>query len=165
MTRLALYINYFVFAILLNSVGIVILKAQKVYGVDELQASVLEFFKDMPIAIVSFLVASFLPRIGYKKAMMIALALVTVACLYMYLGNSFIAAKVLFACVGASFALIKVSVYSVIGLVTEDERAHNSLMSSVEGVFMFGVTLGYFLFPAFNNESDPDSWLLSLIHI
>ena len=45
--KLALYLNYFVFAILLNSVGIVILKAQKNYGVDELQASVLEAFKGL----------------------------------------------------------------------------------------------------------------------
>tara|TARA_Y100000385_G_scaffold291515_1_gene369978 strand:+ start:3550 stop:3771 length:222 start_codon:yes stop_codon:yes gene_type:complete len=58
--KASLYINYFVFAILLNSVGIVILKAQNVYGVDEVQASILEAFKDMPIAIVSFLLASFL---------------------------------------------------------------------------------------------------------
>jgi len=159
MVRLSLYINYFIFAILLNSVGIVILKAQKVYGVDEIQASSLEFFKDMPIAIVSFLIASFLPRIGYKKAMLMALGLVTFACMYMYFGNNFIAAKVLFACVGAAFALIKVSVYSVIGLVTEDQKGHNSLMSSIEGVFMFGIALAYFLFPAFNNESDPNSWL------
>jgi len=159
MVRLSLYINYFVFAILLNSVGIVILKAQNVYGVDELQASILEAFKDMPIAIVSFLIASFLPRIGYKKAMLFALGLVTFACIYMYYGNSFVAAKVLFASVGASFALIKVSVYSVIGLVTEDEKGHNSLMSSIEGVFMFGIALAYFLFPYFNSASDPDAWL------
>jgi len=159
MVRLSLYINYFVFAILLNSVGIVILKSQNVYGVDELQASILEAFKDLPIAIVSFFIASFLPRIGYKKAMLIALGLVTFACLYMYFGNSFIAAKVLFACVGAAFALIKVSVYSVIGLVTEDESEHNSLMSSIEGVFMFGIALAYFLFPAFNSDGDPDAWL------
>jgi len=136
MVRLSLYINYFVFAILLNSVGIVILKAQNVYGVDELQASILEAFKDMPIAIVSFLIASFLPRIGYKKAMLFALGLVTFACIYMYYGNSFVAAKVLFASVGASFALIKVSVYSVIGLVTEDEKGHNSLMSFLSMIFL-----------------------------
>jgi fucose permease len=157
--KLSLYINYFVFAILLNSVGIVILKSQKIYGVDEVQASILELFKDMPIAIVSFLIASFLPRIGYKKAMLIALAIVFVACLGMYIGNSFWAAKLLFASVGVAFALIKVSVYSTIGLITNNEKEHNSLMSSIEGVFMFGIALAYFLFPAFNNESSPDSWL------
>ncbi|HMU05692.1 MAG TPA: MFS transporter, partial [Saprospiraceae bacterium] len=146
--KLSLYINSFVFAILLNSVGIVILKSQKVYGVDEVQASILELFKDMPIAIVSFLIASFLPRIGYKNAMMAALAIVTFACLGMYWGNSFWSAKMLFASVGVSFALIKVSVYATIGLVTNGEKEHNSLMSSIEGVFMFGIALAYFLFPA-----------------
>ncbi len=156
--KLSLFINYFVFAILLNSVGIVILKSQKVYGVDEVQASTLELFKDLPIAIVSFLIASFLPRIGYKRAMLIALGLVTVACISMYFGNSFASAQILFATVGVSFALIKVSVYSVIGLVTEGEKEHNSLMSRIEGFFMFGIALAYFLFPAFNTI-DPDAWL------
>lgn len=157
--KLSLFINYFVFAILLNSVGIVILKSQKIYGVDELQASTLELFKDLPIAIVSFLIASFLPRIGYKNAMLTALGLVTLACLGMYWGNSFWSAKMLFAAVGISFALIKVSVYSTIGLITNGQKEHNSLMSSIEGVFMFGIALAYFLFPAFNDESNPDSWL------
>lgn len=154
-----MYLNYFVFAILLNSVGIVILKSQANYGVDELQASILEAFKDLPIAIVSFLVASFLPRIGYKKAMLIGLGLVTFACISMYFGNSFSAAKILFATVGVSFALIKVSVYSLIGTVTENQKEHNSLMSSIEGVFMIGIALAYFLFPAFNSETNPDAWL------
>lgn len=155
----AMYLNYFVFAILLNSVGIVILKAQRNYGVDELEASILEAFKDLPIAIVSFLVASFLPIIGYKRAMLIGLGLVYVACITMYFGNSFATAKLLFATVGVSFALIKVSVYSLIGTVTENQQEHNSLMSSIEGVFMIGIALAYFLFPAFNSETNPDAWL------
>ncbi len=157
--KIALYINYFVFAMLLNSVGIVILKAQKLYGVDEVQASLLELFKDMPIAIVSFLVASFLPRLGYKKAMLIGLGIVTIACLGMYFGNNFTSAKLLFLSVGISFALIKVSVYSTIGLLTETQQEHNSMMSSIEGVFMFGITFAYFLFPMFNQESNPESWI------
>ena len=157
--KLAMYLNYFVFAILLNSVGIVILKAQSNFGVDEVQASALEAFKDLPIAIVSFFIASFLPRIGYKKAMLIGLALVTMACIGMYFGNSFAAAKILFATVGVSFALIKVSVYSLIGTLTDNQKEHNSLMSSIEGIFMIGIALAYFLFPAFNSATNPDVWL------
>ena len=157
--KLSLYTNYFVFAILLNSVGIVILKSQNVYGVDEVMASTLELFKDLSIAIVSFFVASQLPAIGYKKAMLAALLLVTAATLGMYFGNSFLSAKILFAAVGTSFALIKVSVYSVIGQVTNSEKEHNSLMSSIEGVFMFGIALAYFIFPAFNKDDDHNSWL------
>jgi MFS transporter, FHS family, glucose/mannose:H+ symporter len=157
--KLSLYINYFVFAILLNSVGIVILKSVNNFGVDEVQASNLELFKDLPIAIVSFVIASFLPRIGYKKAMMIALLIVMVACINMYLGNSFLSAKLLFAGVGVAFALIKVSVYSLIGLLTKTPSEHNSFMSSIEGFFMLGIAVAYFLFPAFNNVNEPNAWL------
>ncbi len=157
--KISLYLNYFVFAILLNSVGILILKSLENYGVNEVQASALEWFKDLPIAIVSFIVASFLPRIGYKKAMLAALLLSMLACIYMYFGNSFWSAKILFASVGVSFALIKVSVYSVIGLLTNSPKEHNSFMSSIEGFFMIGIALAYFLFPAFNSNDDPDAWL------
>jgi fucose permease len=91
--------------------------------------------------------------------MLIGLALVSVACISMYFGNSFTAAKILFATVGVSFALIKVSVYSLIGTITENQQEHNSMMSSIEGVFMIGIALAYFLFPAFNSDTNPDSWL------
>jgi fucose permease len=156
--KISIYLNYFVFAILLNSVGIVIAKSINVYGVSESQASLLEAFKDLPIAIVSFFIASFLPRFGYKKAMLTALAIVFFGCLVMVFGNSFVYTKVLFLSIGVSFALIKLSVYSLIGLVTETRAEHSSLMSSIEGFFMVGIALAYILFPFFYSD-DPNSWL------
>ena len=114
--KISIYLNYFVFAILLNSVGIVIEKSIDVYKVTESQASILEAFKDLPIAFVSFLVASFLPRFGYKKAMLVALVIVFFGCLQIIFGNSFFYTKILFLTIGVSFALIKLSVYSLIGI-------------------------------------------------
>lgn len=105
--KLSLFLNYFVFAILLNSVGTVILQVQGNFGISESSASVLEAFKDLSIALVSFLVASFITRIGYKNSMLIALAFVTLACAAMPSLPSFAMTKVLFAVVGTSFALIK----------------------------------------------------------
>lgn len=157
--KLSLYLNYFVFAILLNSVGILIQKSINAYGVDEVQASSLEAFKDLSIAFVSFLVGSFLPRLGFKKGMLIALALVFVGCLGMYWGNSFATVQILFACVGISFAIIKVSVYTLIGLVTDNEKEHNSLLSSVESFFMIGIATGFVVFPLFYSDTNPDAWL------
>jgi MFS transporter, FHS family, glucose/mannose:H+ symporter len=157
--KLSLYINYFVFAILLNSVGILIQKSQKVYHVDEVAASSLEAFKDLSIAFVSFLVGSFLPRLGYKRGMLIALALVFAGCLGMYAGNSFLSVQLLFACVGISFAVIKVSVYSVIGLVTSNDNEHKSLLSSIESIFMIGIASGLIVFPLFYSDTDPNAWL------
>ncbi|MCA0132507.1 MFS transporter [Winogradskyella alexanderae] len=157
--KLSIYLNYFVFAILLNSVGIVIAKSINVYGVVESDASLLEAFKDLPIAFVSFLVASFLPRFGYKRAMLVALVIVFFGCLGMYFGNTFDTAKILFLTVGVSFALIKLSVYSLIGVVTDTPKEHSALMSSVEGFFMVGIASAYFLFPAFYSDTDPNAWL------
>lgn len=65
--KLSLYLNYFVFAILLNSVGILIQKSINTYHVDEVMASSLEAFKDLSIAFVSFLVGSFYHGLGIKR--------------------------------------------------------------------------------------------------
>jgi len=159
--KASLFLNYFVFAILLNSVGTVILQVQNNYGVSPGEASVLEGFKDLSIAIVSFLLSSFITRWGYKNAMLAALALVTVTCFVVPLAPSFWATKLLFAAVGSSFALIKMSVYGTIGLVTKDEKEHISLMSFIESFFMVGIFAGYFLFSAFVDDSNLQSttWL------
>lgn len=157
--KLCLYLNYFVFAILLNSVGILIQRSIKVYHVDELQASSLEAFKDLSIAFVSFFVGSFLPRLGYKRGMLLALALVFAGSLGMYFGNSFTSVRILFACVGISFAVVKVSVYSMIGLITANDREHKSLLSAIESLFMVGNAAAYIAFPFFYSDTDPDAWL------
>jgi len=157
--KLSLYLNYFVFAILLNSVGILIQKSINTYHVDELKASSLEAFKDLSIAFVSFFVGSFLPRLGYKKGMLVALALVFAGCLGMYFGNSFTSVRILFACVGISFAVIKVSVYSMVGLVTSDDKEHKSMLSSIESFFMIGIATAFVVFPQFYSDTDPDAWL------
>ena len=157
--KFTLFLNYFVFAILLNSVGILIQKSQNRYHVDEVTASSLEAFKDLSIAFVSFLIGSFLPRLGYKKGMLMALALVFAGCLGMYWGNSFTSVRILFACVGISFAVIKVSVYSMIGLITNNDKEHKSVLSSVESFFMIGIAAGFIAFPLFYSDTDPNAWL------
>ncbi len=158
--KLSLFLNYFVFAILLNSVGTVILQVQNNYGITQSDASVLEAFKDLTIAAVSFLVASYIVRIGYKKSMLIALAFVSIACLLMALFPSFGMTKLLFAAVGASFALIKVSVFATIGLVTSNKKDHASFMNFIESFFMVGILTGYFIFSAFvdNNNAQSTTW-------
>lgn len=168
--RLSLLLTYFVFAILLNSVGTVILQVIHTYQISKEAASVLEGFKDIPIAVVSFIIASYLPRLGYKTALQIALVLVTLACVMMPLIPAFWTTKLLFLTVGASFALVKVSVYASIGVVTNTKAEHASLLNFIEGGFMLGVLSGYWLFSAFMDPAAPESggwlqvyWLLALL--
>ncbi|MEI9806429.1 MAG: MFS transporter [Bacteroidota bacterium] len=155
--KLSLFLNYFVFAILLNSVGTVILQVQNNFGISKGSASTLEAFKDLSIAIASFLIASYVVRIGYKKTMLTALALVSVMCLIMPSTGSFVMTKLLFATVGVSFALIKVTVFATLSLVTKTRNEHLSLMSFLESFFMVGVLAGYFIFSAFVDNDNPGS--------
>ena len=157
--KLSLYLNYFVFAMLLNSVGILIQKSINTYHVDELSASSLEAFKDLSIAFVSFLIGSFLPRLGYKRGMLISLALVFTGCIQMYFGNSFTSVRILFACVGISFAVVKVSVYSLVGLLVNNDKEHKGFLSSIESFFMIGIAVAFAGFPLFYSETDPNAWL------
>jgi fucose permease len=167
---LALFLIYFVFAILLNSVGTVILQVINTYGVDKSAASTLEAFKDLPIAVVSFVLASSMPHIGYRRAMLAALGIVACATLAMPLLPGFATAKLLFLCVGVAFALVKVSVYASVGLVSHDGKQHAGTMNLLEGFFMVGVLSAYWIFGAFIDSGNPGStgwlnvyWLLSCL--
>lgn len=154
--KLSLFLNFFVCAILLNSVGIVILQVINNYQINEVSASILEACKDLTIAIVSFAVAAYLPKFGYRRSMLFALFLLMIACMAMPLLNNFLMTKLLFVAVGISFALIKVSVYSSVGIITDGEQQHASLMSLLEGIFQIGVLVGYWVFSFFVTQGN---WL------
>ncbi len=159
--KLSLFINYFVFAVLLNSVGTVILQVQDSYGVSESGASVLEAFKDLSIAVGSLLLASFIARLGYRRSMLGGLAIVGLACLAMPQLPAFWMNKLMFAATGVSFALVKISVFATLGLVTTGRKEHASLMNFLEAFFMVGVLSGYFIFSGFVDDLHPGStsWL------
>jgi fucose permease len=164
----ALALIYMVFAILLNSVGTVILQSIFTFGIDKPEASSLERYKDLSIAFTSFLVASFIPLMGYRRSMMLALAIVGGACILMPLYPNFLTTRLLFACVGISFAIAKVGVYSSIGLLTADKTAHSRLTNIIEGLFMVGVLAGNWIFSAYVDAAHPGNpvwfnvyWLLA----
>lgn len=160
--KLSLICNYIIFAILLNSVGVVILQVINDFGVNPESASVLEAYKDLSIAIGSFILASYIPKFGYKNAMIAGLSIVIAGSIMMALFGSFGMSQLLYAMVGVSFALIKVSVYSTVGLITNNSNDHASFMSILEGFFMVGVLSGFWLFGYFidiANSHETLSWL------
>ena len=159
--KFALFINYALFAILLNSVGTVILQVQLTYSVLESDAASLEAYKDLSIAVASFIATSLGLRFGFRKSMILALMAVAVTTLSMPLFPNFSMNKLMFAVTGVSFALVKVSTYSVIGQITDGKKQHASLLSFIESFFMVGIFFSYFLFSWFVDDSNSGSteWL------
>lgn len=159
--KAALALNYIVFAMLMNSIGPVILQVQHTFGATKAQASILDACHSAAAILVSILIAAQLPRLGCRRAMLCALGVIAIVCLLMPSLDSFTAFKLLFAATGAGFAVIKMTGMTTIGLITRGEKAHASLMSFLGGFFSAGVFAGYFLFAAFIDEANPSSpaWL------
>ncbi|MBC7831446.1 MAG: MFS transporter [Hyphomicrobium sp.] len=159
--KVAIALSYLIFAVLLNSVGTVILQSTEYFRVSKLAASTLEAAKDLPIALVSFLVAVWLPRFGLRRGIIAGLSVVGLACAAMPVADAFWATRLLFVAIGISFAVVKVSTYASVGLLTATPRDHASLLNVIEGVFMLGVLGGSWLFSAFIDAGDPASprWL------
>ncbi len=135
----AMLLTYFTYGMLLNTVGTVILQSMASLGVTKGQAGWFDGFKDISIAGVSFLTASYLPRLGLKRALQVGLALSALACVAVRMVPSYAALCLHFMLIGTSFAFVKVAIYTLIGHVTEDGRSHASLASIIEGGFMIGV--------------------------
>jgi MFS transporter, FHS family, glucose/mannose:H+ symporter len=156
---IALAATYALYGILLNSVGTVILQSITSFAVSKTAGSILEACKDLTIAVVSFCLASSLPRIGYRRALIVGLLLLGAGCAAMPLLHSFAMTALSFVITGATFGLAKVVVYGTIGLVAPERHRHASLTGFIEGVFMAGVLSGYWLFSAFIDPQSPLAWL------
>ena len=65
--------------------------------------------------------------------------------------------KLQFLVVGVAFAAVKTSIYVIVGLVTEDARAHASVTSTFEGIFTLGVLSSFWLFSLFIDPKAPRS--------
>jgi fucose permease len=144
--KLTLALIYMVFAILLTSVGIVISGVIADYGVADTVAAMLEGFKDLSVALISFLLASYVPRFGYKRTLVAGLLGVTLVCILVAAVAGFWVTPVLFAVIGASFALMKTAIYATVGLISRSAAEHTSTMNTLEGIYPVGAVLGPQLF-------------------
>ncbi len=144
-----LLFSFFMPAILLNTVGAVILNLVNEMHVSMGPASWLEAFKDMSILISALILSSFLPSFGYKKSLMVGIALELIGCLIIAMHPSIITARIFFVFCGIGFGLIKPAVYASVGLFFEDPSKHAGFVSLMEGVFMGGCLLGMWIYSFF----------------
>lgn len=152
---LVLALCYAVYAILLNSVGTVILQSIASFHVEKLTASTLEAFKDLTIAVTSFTLAAQVPRMGLKTAMLLSLAIAATGCLMAAVAQQFWAMRALFFCIGLGFGLMKVAVYAAIGQFTASASSHARMLGIVESLFMVAVVASAWIFALFIDPAQP----------
>ncbi|HEY8994213.1 MAG TPA: MFS transporter, partial [Lacunisphaera sp.] len=155
--KLCMFLNYCAYAIQLNSVGIAVLQTQRSFGVTVVQASTLAAYKGVGILLGALVAGSFLKRIGYKRAMLIALGASAAVLVAVPLFVSFPSVKIVFLVTGLCYGLMKVALYSTVGLIAPGKQEHASLLSFVESFYKIGSLLTFVVFAAFTNNEDPHS--------
>lgn len=158
-----LLLTYFVLTLLIGSVGVVILQVQQSFAVSATQAAFLEPSKDISAALASFFLASRLVVFGLKRTLLIGVAVLALACFVLPSVPAYLTSLLMFSLTGVIFAVSKIAMFAIIGLVTHDPKQHASTMGLFEAFFMFAVLFMYYTFGFFVDDSDPSglSWMRS----
>ena len=144
--QLGLALNLIVFATVLNSVGIVVERSISEWHIAKSIGGTLEGCKDLTIAFTSLLLASQVPRLGYRRVMMGGLVAVFAVCALLAGVQQFWTVPLLFIFCGASFALVKVSVYATVGQFARTPAQHASMMNRLEGIYQVGALVAPVVF-------------------
>lgn len=156
----AMVLSYALLGILMNSVGVVILQSLRHFAVSKAEASSLEACKDLSVVAASFLLASHLPRFGFRRAMVTTMAVIAAGSVAISLADDFWATRGFFVLTGLCFGAAKIATYASIGLLRQDRAGHASLTGFVEGMFMVGVLAGIWTFGWFiGHDGNGRDWL------
>jgi len=135
---LPLRLTFFIFSMVLNCMGIVILQlSQENIGYDKL--GFLEAFKDLPIAFISLFAVNFISKVGAKTALIMALFIVGICSSILPFVEVFWFYKLWFAIIGTCFAIGKICVYGIIRNNITVEKSLAKTMNNVEASFMIGI--------------------------
>lgn len=118
--------------------GIIILKYSETH-ISYRGLGFLEFFKDIPIAVMSMVAVGYINKKGTRNALISALVAVMSCCLLLPFLDQFWFFRLWFVIIGVSFAVAKISIFAMIRNNTADEKSLTIVMNRVEASFVIGV--------------------------
>ncbi len=154
---LPLKLSFLIFSMLLNCMGIIIL----FYSGGDISYTglgQLEFFKDIPIALMSIVAVSFINKKGSKRSLQVSLFLVMICCCLLPIVDDFWFLRIWFVIIGISFAIAKISVFGLIRANAHHEKKLSQIMNSVEASFMIGIFCVNILFGWLLESYFKDNW-------
>ena len=155
---IGLILSFIVFSMLLNSMSVIILQFSQENQQSFTGLGVLEFFKDIPNAIISIFLVEYIKKYSYNKALAYALILSAICSFSIPFLNAFWFLKVWFVLIGISFSIGKICVFSIIKNIAKNENEFSSIMSRTESSFMLGVFLVNMEFALILNSEYKDFW-------
>ena len=155
---IGLILSFIVFSMLLNSMSVIILQLSQNNQQSYTGLGILEFFKDIPNALISIFLVEYIKKYSYNKALAYALILSAICSFSIPFLNAFWFLKVWFVLIGISFSIGKICVFSIIKNVAKTENEFSSIMTRTESSFMLGVFLVNMEFALILNSEYKDFW-------
>ncbi len=155
---IGLILSFIVFSMLLNSMSIIILQLSENNQQSYTGLGILEFFKDIPNALISIFLVDYIKKYSYTKALAYALILSAICSFTIPFLNEFWFLKVWFVLIGISFSIGKICVFSIIKNISKNEKDFSSILTRTESSFMFGVFLVNMEFALILNSEYKDFW-------
>lgn len=151
-------LSFIVFSMLLNSMSIIILQLSQNQGQSYTGLGLLEFFKDLPIAIVSIFLVDYIKKRSYYNSLAIALIICTACSFSIPFLSEFWFLKIWFILIGISFSIGKICVFSIIKNLSDNEKDFSKNMSRTEAAFMLGVFIVNIEFAIILNSDYREYW-------
>ncbi len=149
MLRITLIFSFIVPAVLLNSMGVIILNLTTIHKVSKSACGWLEAYQGGAVIVGAFVLASFIPSFGYKKSLLVGSILEAIGCFLMWKFASYGMTIVYFIFCGVGFAIMKTTVFALVGLIAKTPEKHASNISVLEGFFMITVLSGFWIYGFF----------------
>ena len=153
-----LMLSFIVFSMLLNSMSVIILQLSQNQQHSYTGLGMLEFFKDIPIALVSIFMVDYIKKRSYYSSLSIALIICTLCSFTIPFVSEFWFLKIWFILIGISFSIGKICVFSIIKNISDNEKDFSKIMSRTEAAFMLGVFIVNIEFAIILNSDYKDYW-------
>ena len=153
-----LMLSFIVFSMLLNSMSVIILQLSQNQQHSYTGLGMLEFFKDIPIALVSIFMVDYIKKRSYYSSLSIALIICTLCSFTIPFVSEFWFLKIWFILIGISFSIGKICVFSIIKNISDNEKDFSKTMSRTEAAFMLGVFIVNIEFAIILNSDYKDYW-------
>jgi len=153
------FFMFMMFALTTDSVGVIIPRVIREFGLSMTQAGAFHYATMIAIAVAGISLGFLADTIGRKKTIILGLLLFSANSYLFVLGNSFAFFLGLLIVSGMAIGIFKTGALALVGDISKSSTEHTATMNAVEGFFGVGAIIGPALVTGLLNMGVSWKWL------
>ncbi|MCX7970033.1 MAG: MFS transporter [Negativicutes bacterium] len=134
--KIKILLAFFCLSFLTYCFPVLIMQATSYYGVDHGTAGALESYFNLTNMVVTLAIFSVFLRFGYRRPMIVVFLIMVVVCFFAKVVDSIWMVRAYLIATGISFVVIKVSCYSMVGMIIKTREGHARFVNFMEFIHM-----------------------------